>query len=120
MGHHALGINQWRSVLGTVGWLHAVGMEVVVQNLHLATQNFGTRTAPNELLRTYEMFLRYAFFSVELFIRRSGNLWYTARYSEKVDPEYYGGRSGSAIDREVVPAESRNDQPVPDRPIPQY
>ena len=58
MGYHPLGIDEWRFMLGALGWFYLQRVEMVDQDRALATQYSIARTTADEFLINDEMLFR--------------------------------------------------------------
>lgn len=69
MGDNLVGGDEWRSLLGALGWVHPEGLGLVVQDQPMAAESPLTIITEDELLRDNEVFLGSALYLTQLLAR---------------------------------------------------
>lgn len=69
MGDYPVGGDEWRSLLGALGWVHPEGLGLVVQDQPMAAESAIAIVTEDELLRDNEVFLGPALYLTQLLAR---------------------------------------------------
>lgn len=69
MGDNLVGGDEWRSLLGALGWVHPQGLGLVVQDQPMVAESPITIVTEDELLRNNEVLLGSALYLTQLLAR---------------------------------------------------